>query len=302
MSNLRGKLGAMRTVALGLVLAWTLAAQPRSPTAEFEEANRLAAAGRLDAAIGIYQRLAAAYPGNLTVLANLGITEYKAERYKDAADHFRAVLRLDGGSFIGRLFLGGALLKQGDSGAAIPYLEGAVAAQPADRNARTLLGDALLAAGRPKDAATQWRAALERTPGDDALRRKLVLALYDANDARSGLRIAKETLDSNPSSADWQFLYGAGLLEAQQIAPALSHLETAVKLDPALEAARAALGRAYLEAGEPEKAIPHLQASLAGDTDGSRHYQLARALQITGRKDEAAAALRKYEELVRSVK
>jgi tetratricopeptide (TPR) repeat protein len=284
-------------MVLALVLAWALAAQPRGPAADFEEANRLAAAGKLDEAIGLYERLAAAYPGNLNVLSNLGIAEYKRERYQAAASHFRSVLRLAPDSFIGKLFLGGSLLKQGDAAAAIPYLEQAVAAQPADRNARVLLGDALLAAGRPKDAAVQWRAALDRTAGDDSLRRKLVLALYDANDTAAGLRIAKEAVEAQPASAEWQFLYGAGLLEAQQIAQAISHLEQAIKLNPALTDAHAALGRAYLEAGDPEKAVPQSQLGLEGDTDGSRHYQLARALQAVGRKDEAAAALRKYESI-----
>ncbi|HWR52682.1 MAG TPA: tetratricopeptide repeat protein [Bryobacteraceae bacterium] len=278
-----------------LLLPLLLPAQSLDPSADFQRATRLATAGRLDEAIALYERLAGAYPGNTAVLANLGIAEYKATHYQAAEGRFRALLRIEPESWVGRLFLGGSLLKQGNHAAALPFLEQAVAAQPADRNARTLLGQALMAGGRPKDAAIHLRAALERAPADESIRTQLVLALYDANDAPAGLRYAKEALDTHPASAEWYFLYGAGLLEAQQVEGAIAHLEKAVKLDPKHETAHAALGRAYLESGEPGKAIPHLKAALAPDPDGSRHYQLVRALQAAGRKEEAAAALREYQ-------
>ena len=63
--------------------------------------------------------------------------------------------------------------------------------------------------------------------------------------------------------------------------------------------ARGALGQAYLETGNPERAIPELEAALAPDEDGRRHYQLARAYQAAGRLDRAAAVLADYREILR---
>ena len=71
----------------------------------------------------------------------------------------------------------------------------------------------------------------------------------------------------------------------------------AVKLDPKLLPAQAALGRAHLEIGEAAQAIPHLEAALPTDTDGSVHYQLARAYRATGETDRASQALSKFQEI-----
>ena len=66
----------------------------------------------------------------------------------------------------------------------------------------------------------------------------------------------------------------------------LSHISRlAVRLDGSLLEARAALGEAYLEAGETQRAIPELEKAIAEDADGSRHYQLARAYQSTGQQE-----------------
>ena len=66
--------------------------------------------------------------------------------------------------------------------------------------------------------------------------------------------------------------------------------------------ARRSLASAYLRAGHEAKAIPHLQAALPSDEDGSLHYQLARAYQGTGEAAKAKEILRQYQELQRSAK
>ena len=78
---------------------------------------------------------------------------------------------------------------------------------------------------------------------------------------------------------------------ASQPGKAVPLLERAVARDPKLLPAQAALGRAYLEAGETAKAIAPLKAALETDRDGSLHYQLARAYRATGRADLASQAL-----------
>jgi predicted Zn-dependent protease len=79
---------------------------------------------------------------------------------------------------------------------------------------------------------------------------------------------------------------------------ALPYLEAAVQLDGNLLDARAALGEAYLEAGETDRAIPQLEKAIANDSDGSRHYQLARAYQLAGKQEQAAAVLREYRDIL----
>jgi hypothetical protein len=48
------------------------------------------------------------------------------------------------------------------------------------------------------------------------------------------------------------------------------------------------------------KAIAPLQAALETDTDGSLHFQLARAYRATGRADLASQALAQFQEIRKS--
>jgi predicted Zn-dependent protease len=74
-------------------------------------------------------------------------------------------------------------------------------------------------------------------------------------------------------------------------------LEKAVRLNEKFLPARASLGEAYLESGKPEQAIPELKAAAAYDDTGSRIYQLSRAYQAAGKRDEATDALRDYRQI-----
>jgi predicted Zn-dependent protease len=45
-----------------------------------------------------------------------------------------------------------------------------------------------------------------------------------------------------------------------------------------------------MQTGAPNLALPHLRAAAGTDKDGSLHYQLARAYQMTGQPARAAQA------------
>ncbi len=148
-------------------------------------------------------------------------------------------------------------------------------------------------------AAAAWKQALALAPGDARIGREYALALCHANDCASALPVIKGLLGRKPGSAELNYLYGLALSDTREFHEALRYLETAVKLDAKLLAARAALGQAYLEAGQPANAVEQLEAAIAEDEDGSRHYQLARAYQASGRPDKAAAVLRDYREILK---
>ena len=64
---------------------------------------------------------------------------------------------------------------------------------------------------------------------------------------------------------------------------------------PDLLPARAALGQALLQTGKAEEAIPLLEGAISADQDGSVHFQLFRAYQLTHRETEARQALADYQ-------
>jgi tetratricopeptide (TPR) repeat protein len=153
--------------------------------------------------------------------------------------------------------------------------------------------------GRYPEAAAAWRDALQLSPRNGRIQQRLALALCRANDCRSALPIIEDLLARDSSSAALNLLYGTALDSLQEPGRALRYLETAVKLDGHLLPARAALAEAYLKAGKPALAIPQLEAAMANDDDGRRHYQLGRAYQMAGKQDQAAAVLREYREILR---
>ena len=57
------------------------------------------------------------------------------------------------------------------------------------------------------------------------------------------------------------------------------------------------LGLALARTGKQKEAIPHLEAALPMDQDGSALYQLSRAYQATGETEKAKAAVVKYQEI-----
>jgi predicted Zn-dependent protease len=144
-----------------------------------------------------------------------------------------------------------------------------------------------------KKAAATW-------PEDRRIRRELAKLLFLVHDGEAARPLLEELLKREPDSAELALLLGETFLQVQQAPNAVPVLTRAVELDPKLLPAQAALGRAHLEIGEAAQAIPHLEAALPTDTDGSIHYQLARAYRATGQADLASQALQKFQEIQRS--
>ncbi|MGN6515126.1 MAG: methyltransferase domain-containing protein [Rhizomicrobium sp.] len=113
----------------------------------------------------------------------------------------------------------------------------------------------LIAQGRAKEAARLLFDLIEERRGGLLARLMLMRALLASDDTGEAVRVARETAMLNPSVA----LAAASLGEALRIAGALptaiGEFQRALRLDPSLDEARFGLGRAWLDAGEPEKAL-----------------------------------------------
>ena len=156
----------------------------------------------------------------------------------------------------------------------------------------------LLAQKRPlNEALEDLKKAAAAWPDDLRIRREQANVLYLAKDAEAAIPLLEDLLKREPGSDDLALLLGEAWLKILQPGKAVAVLERLVGRDPKLLPAQAALGRAYLEAGEMAKAIAPLQTALPTDTDGSLHYQLARAYRATGRADLASLALQEFQRL-----
>ena len=151
--------------------------------------------------------------------------------------------------------------------------------------------------GRHTEAVAAWREALRLRPGHPDLQRELAGALLAIKEYAEAQKLTGALLAAEPEAADLQHLQGDLFLAQQQAEAAVPFLEKAAARDPRLLPVRASLARALLLAGRPADALPHVRAALPLDTDGSLHFQLARAYQAAGQADAAQAAMAKYQEI-----
>ena len=155
----------MRVVPL-LLTAAALFAQPGDPVQKAQKARELVIAGKPEEAIPIYLELARVAPNDASILVNLSIAEFKTRRFRDAAGHAEAALKVQPDSLTANLFLGSSYTQLGEHARAVPPLEKVIAAQPTERNARVMLAEALLALDRFDESAQQFRRASELAPGN----------------------------------------------------------------------------------------------------------------------------------------
>jgi tetratricopeptide (TPR) repeat protein len=273
--------------------AAALLLEPRSFTPHlFLGASRLA----LGDAAGAVQPLSKAVdmqPNDRNAMVLLADALLGAARYADAAERYESVARIlpDSPRVWYGLYRSYHALGQDRADLALARLN-ALSDSPEKHEAAATAHESQ---GRYRDAAAEWRRALDLHPENPPIRRRLVLALFQSNDHAAALPVAEAALARDPGSSEWNFLCGAALLNILETGRALAYLEKAVRLDPKMLPARAALGQALLQTGQAQAAIPHLEAALSGDTDGSGHYQLARAYQAAGRAEDATRAIRKYK-------
>ncbi|MBI1940552.1 MAG: tetratricopeptide repeat protein, partial [Acidobacteria bacterium] len=131
-------------------------------------------------------------------------------------------------------------------------------------------------------SAMEWQKALNSSPGDPRIQKGLAVALTLSRDLPKAQAILEDLLNREPDSAELSYLLGDTLLSSLQTEEAIGYLRKAVDLDPNLLPAHKALARAYLQVGKSDLAIPHLNAALPVDDDGSLYYQLAQAYRKTG--------------------
>ena len=132
---------------------------------------------------------------------------------------------------------------------------------------------ALIAAGRAHQAALDLRARLAEGRGGALMRVALVAALLASKDVQGALAEAREAVSLNPDLPEVLVALGEALLAAENLPAAIAELQRALRLDPGHVRARYLTGRAWLEAGEADKAL-----------------EIFRSLDVSGLADRADLA------------
>jgi tetratricopeptide (TPR) repeat protein len=149
---------------------------------------------------------------------------------------------------------------------------------------------------RWREAARERQEALRLAPENLRIRTGLAWSLFRCRDYEQAMSVLQPLL-TDDALAEVRFMYGASLLNLQQPADAMPYLRAALARDPHMLPASAALGQALLQTGKPEEAIPYLEQAAPADEDGTTHFQLFRAYQLTNQPAKAREALAGYQRL-----
>jgi tetratricopeptide (TPR) repeat protein len=199
--------------------------------------NNLGAAllddGRVDEAMGHFQRALQINPRNAFAYNNLGAALIRTGRPDEAVRPFTTALEIDAQYVDAHNGLGNALLEMNRVGEAAAQYRKALDLDPDHAEAHNGLGNALLRSGRIDDAIAQYHATL-------ALDAKHV-------DAYNGI--------------------GNALLRSGRIDDALAQYERALAIDPRHVLSHNGIATALVQAGRVDEAIRHYEAALRLDPD-----------------------------------
>ena len=196
------------------------------------------------------------YPGEFTSQFNLGALMLARGDQAGAVRYLRGAIAARPDHPVALNTLGAALMAEDHTSEAADLFERALAANPRYTNARYNLGSALAVEQHWERAAAEFRTVLAESPEDAGARRHLgeVLRLWGDESAKAGQLEAaaahlRESLDYRKDDAALHSDLGVVLARLGRFRDAVPEFETALRLDPNLEAARHNLeaARARLE-------------------------------------------------------
>ncbi len=273
----------LRALSLSLSLFLLLAApglwaQSLSPAlaARFSEGVEALKAGQLDRAEAAFRDVLARGGDRAFVHHNLGIVHQQRNHHVEALAEFRAAARLDPTFGPARLLAGSSLLALGRAEEAVAELERAVRLLPGERAAHLQLADACERVGNVPCLARESRVLAGLAPSDPEYTYRL---------GKAYLRLAQWSYNRihaiDPRSARLSEALGREYLEQGQPELALLQYQQAAERDPALPGIHLALARIHADALRWDDAAREVERELAV-APGS-----AAALELKARVDAA---------------
>lgn len=244
-----------------------------------------------DPAAGTLSRLVDAHPGHFAGRFNLAAAYAQAEKYAEAAMHFKEAMRLDAGSHLARLFAAKALVNAAGHQEALDLTDRWSKSGPAELDEfeiRNVRGRASLGLGRFEAAEAELRRAAELRPEDPEAEFSLGIALAGQRDfgqAREHLERAKRL---DPESSDVRFELLAVLRElgdTKAVQEELAVFEERKRRGRSERMAEraAARGNAYLKEGNASAALrEYRQAVRHRPEDAKLYYGVSLALAAGG--------------------
>lgn len=226
---------------------------PPALAKQFTQGVEALKAGQLDRAEAAFRDVLARGGDRAFVHHNLGIVHQQRNRHARALAEFRAAARLD----------------------------------PAFGPARLLAGSSLLALGRAEEAVTELERAVRLLPGEKAAHLQLADACERVSNVPCLARESRVLAGLAPSDPEYTYRLGKAYLRLSEWS-----YKRILAIDPRSARLSEALGREYLQQGQPELALREYQQAAERDPAlPGIHLALARIHADAQRWDDAAREL-----------
>jgi len=141
-----------------------------------------------------------------------------------------------------------------------------------------------------RDARSLWTDTVAKRPANDRAHNNLANALVDDGEIADAISHYQTALRIKPDYPEAHSNLGNALLKAGRVAESIAECQASLKLEPAYAKAHNNLGNAFLEAGRITEAIEHYETALRlKPGDEKTHYNLGNAFLKAGRFPEAIA-------------
>jgi eukaryotic-like serine/threonine-protein kinase len=173
---------------------------------------------------------------------------------------------------------------------------------PALPDAHAALAFAQLVLDRDwKASEAGFQRALELSPNAGYAHESYAWFLAARGRLEESLSEMKAARDLDPLSPIVNAGVAAIFMYKRQTGEALAQLQKTLELNPEYQVAHYGMGRVHLADGKPQEAIRSFQRADAGGA-GAPHVlaDLSQAYALAGRRDEALATLKRWEDLTRS--
>ena len=157
-------------------------------------------AGRYAEAAEAFRAALEAEPDSVRARVNLGAALAQTGDREGAVAQLRAALERDGDNFTAHLNLGSLLLEGGEVAEATKQLAAAVDLAPDDGGVHRLLADALRRGGRPAEAVPHYAAAARLAPQDESTRVEGAATLVDLGRYQEARRVLEAARAALPTS------------------------------------------------------------------------------------------------------
>jgi len=262
--------------------------QAFTPAQAFEAAVAMHRAGRLAEAAQVYRAILKLQPDHFGATHYLGLASTQQGRFDEAQALLRKAVALDPDSFEARTNLGVALAETRRFEEAMAEYRAALALAPDYPEARNNLGIALQTLGRHDEAVIEFEAVVAVRPGSALLHHNLAGALAALGRHDAAIAAARQAIALNPQLAESFNLLGRSLAATERLEEAIEPYRRAIALKPDDAEIHGNLAAALLGFKRHEEAIAQFEQALAHDAGlAEAHNDIGNCLVALQRHDEA---------------